>query len=202
MSCYGQEKGKIKMPTKEWTWFKRSLYNSYNYKLNQCYEIALKIYDLVNEEKKGKRNFNVAGNVVKYIGTHMPFKGYYSSNYHWRDLVRYSLLKDGKLKKPQKKFFKKKLASKCEKLDDDCLSIELNNKSKSIEYYTDDNNHSIDYAQNSYLGEIFFNLLNRVNFTNKTGGYFQAKTEYDEWGGPRVSRTYGKYDKPKYFRGI
>jgi hypothetical protein len=202
MSCYGEEIGYVKFPVKDWTWFKKNLYNTYNDRLDYMHQIALKIHSKVSEEKKGKRNYDLRKNISEYLNKYLGEDKRWTSSYFWRDLVENSLIKDNKLKKPLKKHFKHKSASKSERLYDSDLYLTIDSKTKTIEYETNDNNHSIDVAESSYLGKLVFRLLNNINWTDKTGGYFKTKTEYDDWNGPSISRTYGKYKKPKYYKQI
>ena len=208
MSCYGWERGSVKLPVKEWKAARDRIFNAYNEKLAQCFEIANEIYNSVKTEKKGKRNFDVSSrvNTLAYekLKQRSTSRDHYRTEFHFAHEIMDALVKDKKLVKPKKADFKPALASKGETLHDSDLSISFDNKTKTIEYRTDDNNHSKDAARESDLGKAFFWAMGRVNWTTKTGGYLREFDEYmsDEGHGARVSETWGKYAKPKALRQL
>lgn len=205
MSCNGFEKGSVQLPTKEWKSFRDRLYEKYNYHLGCLYKKALRIHKEVSELKKGKRNFPLERTINKLIEKYCPDNLGISVNYFSQDKIKQSLFKDNKLVKPKKQDFKALKPTKDLILEDSDLSIKIDNKTRTVYYTTDDNNHSVDYARNSFLGKAFFILLDRVKFTSKTGGYLKSETEYDEdengfSTGPRVTSVYGKYKTSKKYR--
>lgn len=206
MSCNGFEKGSVQLPTKAWKQFRDSFYSDYNYKLQELYEIALKVHKAVSQDKKGKRNYPLNEKVETEIRYHLRdnYERNWDGKFHFTFLVEKSLIKNNKLVKPKKQDFKPLKPNKDFILEDDCLGIKFDNKTRTVYYSTDDGNHSIDQARESFLGKLFFRKMNRVEFTSKTGGYLKSETEYheDENGfstGPTVSKAYGKYvTSPKY----
>lgn len=203
MSNYGEENGEVKLPVKEWKTFRDNIYNSYNNKLKELYETALQIQKEMMDKKKGKRgvNLNQLFNEVmdrhRLVNTTHDYDGW-----HFRDMVERSIIQNGKMVKPKKKDFAPKKASKGESLYDDELVVRFDNKTKTVRYSTDDNNHSVDRGRESFLGSMVLRALDRVTFTSKTGGYFKASSEYNEdefgnGGQSSVSMTYGKYKTNK-----
>jgi hypothetical protein len=196
MSCYGWERGEVKLPTSDWKQTRDTIYSNYNAKLDELLQEALEIHKEVSQEKKGKRNFNIKESINNKLKNQERFT--------FNQLIIDSLLTNNKLVKPKKKDFSHKKASKGEILIDEDLEIIFNNKTKTIEYCTDENNHSVDRARDSFLGSLFFRRLKYIKFTTKTGGYLKSQTEYDtdKGLGARVTSTWGKYTKPKYFKEI
>lgn len=189
MSCYGWERGEVKLPAKEFSTFKKTLISNLElrqdkllYYANQCYEQVKKL------KPKNKKEF---------IENSLEYK---SLSYSEKDQIINSLLKDNKVLKPKKKDFK--LDKSKDVFENSDLTVVLNKKEKTVTYHTDDNNHSIDDARSSFLGETVLRLLSRVQYTSHTGGYLQTQTEYDVDAGcgARVSQTFGKYKTSDKFR--
>lgn len=203
MSNFGEENGEVKLPVKEWKSFRDKIYQRYNYKLSELYEIATSIWSEMKEKKKGKRNVNLISLFNEVVQNHKLAQttDIYDA-WHFHHLIEYSLINDGKLTKPKKKDFAPKKASQGETLYDDELSVRFDNKTKTIHYNTQDNNHAVDRGRQSFLGSMVLKELERINYTSKTGGYFKASSEYnvDEFGNEgqsRVSYTFGKYNTNK-----
>lgn len=206
MSCYGFERGSVQLPTKEWKTFRDNVYASYNSKINDLLDIANKVHAEVILSTKGKRNVNYRDVVTSITEKYLPDnnnRDFSCSTYRY--MVINSLISEKKLVKPKKKDFTPIKANKVFNLEDDCLSITFDNKTKTVYYSTDDNNHSIDYARNSFLGKLFFREIGRITFTTKTGGFLKSQTEYDEdengfSTGGRVSECFGKYKTSAKYR--
>lgn len=203
MSNYGFEKGEVSIPSKEWKKFRDNLYSKYNEKLDWSLEKALELHKKISALKKGKRNFDLKTELENLLKREFG-DNRYESLFHHCQLIKKSLYDENtkKFTKPTKKSFAHKKPTKDLLLEDADLYIKIDNKTKTVNYSTDDNNHSVENAENSPLGKIFFALLDRVSFTTKTGGYFRSESEYDKdddgfHTGGRVSRLYGKYKTNK-----
>ena len=79
--------------------------------------------------------------------------------------------------------------TKTNALHDSDLSIVF--KGRTVVWDVDDNNHSVDRARSSPLGQAFFRLLGKVKWTRGTGGYIQYRNEYMEWDGPQIKERCG-----------
>lgn len=196
MSCYGFETGEVKLPAKEWKGFRDSMYSRYNEKLQETYEKALSLHSEVSKKMKGKS----VQKKKEYLKNRLD-RIYGCSLNHYAQLILNSIFPslDKKFLKPKKKNFAHKKASKGETLRDDFLSVSFCNKTKTVFYEVKYNNHSIEYARESFLGRLFFKLINRVAFTSRTGGYLAAQTEYDQdeegfYTSPRITERWGKYN--------
>ena len=124
-----------------------------------------------------------------------------SKNYYFKDLIMQSLVKHNKLVKPKQKDFKK--INKGEPLCDDCLTVKFNEQTRTVSYYTDDNNHSFDMARESFLGKLFFESLDEVKFTAKTGGFLSYLDEYmkKKKKPAKITKAWGNA-KTKYIKQI
>ena len=196
MSDFGWIRGSYKIPSNQWNNFRNSIIEEYNQKVLKSYELALKVYEIIKDNKKGKRNYPLENEIVKLLE-------YNEKEYFWRDKILTSLITSNKLIKPKKKDFPK-VKNTIDSIEGEELTLIFNNKEKVIEFYSDDNTHSQDNAPRSYLGLVFFRRLDRIKWTSKTGGYLRYYNEHRRDHGLSASPCYikGKYTKPKYFKLI
>jgi hypothetical protein len=205
MSENNQESGLVTLPTSEFKRLHSRMLEAYNDLMKELLKNALLAHSEILLEKKGKRGFDTK-TAVDATSTQIvrPYKGrsnYEYKAYSFKKMVENSLLNDNKLKKPNKKDFL--LLKKSDFVfEDDDLTIVFNKKDKSVSYQTDEGNRCLDSAEESHMGRLLLRLLDSVKFTNRTGGYFEAVSEYYEndfgqGGQSRISRTYGKYKTNK-----
>lgn len=203
MSNYGEERGEVKLPVKEWKSFRDQIYQKYNYKLSELHEIATQVHKEMSDKKKGKRGINLNHLFSEVIKNHRLVRTtHYYSGWDFEDMIKRSLINNNKLVKPKKKDFKPRKASQGETLHDDELTVRFDNKTKTVYYSTMDNNHTVDCGRESFLGTLVLYALDNVTYTSKTGGYFRATSEYNEdefgnGGQSRVTMSFGKYKTNK-----
>ena len=191
MSCYGWEKGEVKLPTKEWKSFKTNLISKLQYRQEELLGKANALYDQVKTQKpKDKAQF-IRSQLTRDQSSYGRDNFEYSENEV--DKIIAALLKENRLRKPKASDFKIKKTEVS--FQDQEIDVRLDNKTKMVYYRSDDNNHSIDVARGTYLGKTIIILLQRVNYSNRTGGYFESQTEYDtdEGRGANVSERFGSY---------
>jgi len=203
MSCYNWEKGYVKLPVKQWKKTRDSIINDYNYQLSQAYKTALSIYEMVKAEKKGKRKFDVYDCAFNLTYKAFNQGRHDGGQWYFSDLVVRSMIKDKKLIKPKKKDFAP-VKNTIQALYDSDLRILFDNKTKTIEYCVNDNNHAVESAHSSPLGQAFFSAMERVEFTSKTGGFLRYYDEYmsSEGKGASISKVWGKYKNKKYLKHL
>lgn len=191
MSCYGYERGTVKIPGNQWKATRDAIYSSYNYEINQALNKALFLYNEIKKEFKGKRKVDFA-DVVRRKLYNANYSNWDYAGHHFKEMIVKSLIKDKKLVKPKKKDFVLKKPNKDFHLYDDDLRVSFDNKKRTIQYITDDNNRSIDRAEDSILGKTTLRLLSRVSYTSRTGGELYSMTEYDtdDGRGESVSRRF------------
>lgn len=208
MSCYEKSLGIIILPTQEWSKFKKEFEQSYSNHLKGLYLLANEAYQTLLKAKKDReiKDYELFFNDLKisnFLFRKLSFNDY--------EIIIKSIFHKGtnKIKKPKKSDFllkNRKKENKERKITffyDDDLSVSLNHKEKKLIYSTDDNNHSVDNADNSFIGSTILKMLDKVEFSNRTGGYFRYQSEYDEDSngfntGSRIIKKYGKYRSKKY----
>ena len=113
--------------------------------------------------------------------------------------VFFTYTKSGKLAKPKKSTVKNYKSSKLLKengifeLSCDAV-ISFKNKSKTISWYVDRNNHAVRDAREDPISKKLFSLLDTVKWTSRTGGEVLYSNEYMEEEGPCCpsgSNSYG-----------
>jgi hypothetical protein len=222
MSKYGWESGTLKLPSAAWAPFKKALQEGMSKHKERDYELAVKLHAALVEQKKGKRGFDLqqafdaeysatvqsnsfsrwggGGQVPKY-----PFK-----TVEYYDLKPLILGKQTTptLYKPQKKDFPKCTSATLAFSGDSC-GVNLNNATREVTWCVEDNNHSVDSAHESPLGQLTFQLLGQVKWTRATGGTICGNDEYNRdqqgegGGGNYVSHRFGplgEYEIPSYLR--
>lgn len=211
MSCYEWEQGSFTLPAAEYTKLRNNMAAFLNRRSEEAYEKAVKVWEAVCVEGKGKRKFDWISAAEGYLwkGT----RSAYEPNRSWgegdqRQWVFASMFKreghfnfiNKKPTKPQKKSFPKFQQTKLGSLDFDESCLSFDNKSKSIYWSVGENNHACDSSREHAIGAEFFRLLGRVNFTNRTGGYVFGNDEYNRDEGPGcnyVKDRFGMYANPK-----
>jgi hypothetical protein len=219
MSHYDWESGSFKLSCKEYGRFKKALRDQWNASLIAAHKKAVEIQQALLKKFKGKRNVDWHKALDEYRITR-----YYDS---WSghavtdritDLDHGQLIwkalavkgDDGKVQrplKPKKKDFP--LATNKTRgfsnTDWHEGTVYLDDKTRTVEWDVEENNHACDRASNSTLGRIFFELLNKVVWTRGTGGEIIGNDEYnrdveDEYaggGGSYVKRRFGPPVKEK-----
>lgn len=190
MSNHGWLRGEYKIPVKEWTWFKRNLIAEMKFLSLEKYNKAVKIWELIKEKKLKSKD------IILFLDNHL---NKHEKSSYWRDMIKSSLLKENKLKKPTKKDFPK-FNSTSTLLEDDELSIRIDNKTKIVHFMSEDNSYSQDACLECHLGKVFMKYINRIKWTSKTGGYLRYYDEHCRDNGLEAKPMYiqGKYKKKKY----
>lgn len=203
MSNNQKERGEVKIPAKEFSVLAKSLVERMKTRQEQLFDKAVSIYNQIKTEKKGKRNFPISQRINEILTPERSRYSFsepkYEFDYTERWQISEALVKENKLVKPKKKDFA--LESK-EHFSSGELSVRLDKKTKTLHWHVSDNNHSVDEAHESYLGKETMRLLNRVKYTNRTGGYFEGTDEYqaEDGRGYSISHRFGKYADPKFIK--
>jgi hypothetical protein len=205
MSCYGWERGEVKVPVKEFSSLKKSIISAMQSRQETLFNKAINTYTQLKEEKKGKRNFPLTARLsgILWPTSNQSFSRFQSSQRSEYDhsecyQIQAALIKDNKLRKPTKKDFK---LDSNQRFTADELCVSIDSKTKTIHWSVADNNRSVEAAHESFLGRTVLQLLKRINYTSKTGGYFEGNDEYnrDESSGANyVTERFGRYANPQF----
>jgi hypothetical protein len=194
MSCYEWERGEFKLPTAEYSKFRKNLIVVWNNWWDQIYTVAKDLYPKVK-----KMDWEQLYKACDQMAHQMRWGEEGAHN-----LI--SILWDSKSKKivsPKKKDLPKKPVSKGCSLPLDEACITFVDASRVVIWEVDENNHSCDRAHEHYIARKFFEALNRVQWTRGTGGKIIGNDEYNresDWeggGGNYVKQEFGPNSKPK-----
>lgn len=199
MSCYNWEQGNIKLPSKGYTKFKRDFIAVYNaYLLNQL-DGSKRLLEHVSLLNKGKRNvqwyYALQDNMNKF-------------GVEWDTLNKMiaTINKDGMKPKNLNKKLMNLANSKTKQFDVAGEgAITFLNDDKSVVWYVEENNRSVDRCRESKVGGIFFAMLRNITWTRGSGGEIVGNDEYNQedahagGGANYVTSSFGKnVDKPRY----
>lgn len=197
MSCYNWESGEIKLSVKEWTRFKRDFREGYN-KLQNAELVAATehwdryktgpVPDLWRDHdfaiarqrfymlwRRWKPSIKTPEDIVRNLGS-----------WEERQLPRKPIRKDFPLATNKQTVF-----------NFDEATIQFDNDTRTVSYYSGDNNRQVEEARNHKVGRLFFRLLGQVQWTRGTGGKFIGNDEYNQdrngegEGGNYVTAEYG-----------
>lgn len=173
MSCYNWCSGTIKIPTKEWSAFRKAVIAAHNSCNERSFEIARDLHAKIKLDSKYKRNYSFSNKVFDAV-----YNGNLSVPSHFKDLVYRSLLTEDwsnrKLKLPKKKDFPK-ATLKTEHYG----YFTFNHASKSISYNVEENNRAVESANADPFVQRIFQLLNRMTWTRNSGGTIVGNDEYN-----------------------
>lgn len=202
MSCYNWERGTIKIPSKDWTAFKKGLRDIYNRIQTQTYEVALRAYDMLMERGKGKRGFNWSRELDELFTNDRLRLPEGVDYYAIKDsMFPYDAEKGGRRSrplKPKKKNFPLANSSTTVLEVDSDASITFYNKTREVTWNVFENNRAVQHARKHPLGVAFFRALDRIEWTSRTGGVITGNDEYNResydvgGGGNYVTAEYGK----------
>lgn len=84
-------------------------------------------------------------------------------------------------------------------------SLTINQEERTVEWYVDRNNHAVDHAWESVLGQSFEKALSEITWTRGTGGSFRKTDEYAEdaamehgYSPITISRSFGPRGDRQY----
>ena len=216
MSKYCWEQGTIVLPRSAWASFKKSLRDEFNKQVAFDREMLVRLYEKVKLDNKGKRNVNW-GEVVeaelyktKNVGRWQVTENVYA----FRSLPLYDVtsilvpaydandvfipVPTRKLIAPNKTcLFLANSKTTSFKADDGSIHL-LDDKRHEVTWTVSENNHAVERARESAMGQVFFSLLGRIPWTRGTGGVIKGNDEInrdpDEGGGDGshyITATFG-----------
>ena len=199
MSCYGWERGNIQLPKSKYAAIKKGFIASYNAYLLDQLERSKRLRDHVFAVNKGKRNvqwyYALQDNMSKF-------------GVEWDTLNKMiaTINEDGKKPSNLNKKLMNLANSKTTAFDVAGEGqITFINGDKSVVWYVEENNRSVDRCRESKVGELFFGMLRKIEWTRGSGGEIVGNDEYNQedahagGGANYVTSSFGKnVDKPRY----
>lgn len=212
MSKYGWEKGQIKLSTAEFPQFKTKFLAVCRAQIDSDYLELVRLHTALVKKGKGQRNFDFRQGLFDLLRQQQV--GYsYRAEFVFKFLDEDFLLED-KLLSPREKVVKNKpasivmvpkkplrkelptLTSKSTDVYGTNCTISLDSKTRTVSWSVNENNHAVENARESWLGQVFFKLLDEVKWTRGTGGAIWGNDEYNrdadtDGGGNYITTTFG-----------
>ncbi len=229
MSCYNWERGTIKLPTKEWPKFRKSMIKLWNDRQLDSLAVAKKAHEKATLAAKGKRGRGrqplILAAIAGVCGGRIEH-GYFradKSSYHgvsernefaherWdvvTDLILVGSIREGtatKTKNPQKKDLRIFPVSKSCTLSIGEGSVSFDNDTRSVVWDVYENNHAVERAHKHWLAQALFRKLQGMLWTRGTGGKivgndeYNRDSEYEGGGGNYVTSSFGPLGKTRGF---
>jgi hypothetical protein len=203
MSCYDWERGSVQLPTAAWAKFKADLRDAYNRAVQSDFALMERLHTRVKELIKGKRGVNLAQvfNIELSARSGSAYGGYtdhYAFKLIDQEKVERLMLKDGKLFLPKKKDFplaNTKTTAFSAGYDG---SITLNDEKRTVNWEVSENNHAVEDARQSHMGNALFRLLDKVTWTRGSGGHIYGSDEYRDDAGKEYAGGGGSYIKDTF----
>ena len=174
MSCYEEEAGTYSFPAGEYKRVKKELMDFWDKELMANFTRAMNFYEK-NANKKydeAKHELLNSVNIETYTGMSQFLEK----------------TKAGKIAKPKKsalaKFKANFLMKNYRYFEFGEAGLYFNDDTKTIRWQVDRNNRSVEDSKNYKMRKKFFDLLETVKWTNKTGGCTRYTNEYMEEDGP------------------
>lgn len=195
MSCYEWEKGRILLPSKDYSKFRQEVIKAWN-------DWWLKVLEHAKQAVEVLRvNPDRTASEVLY-DKWAPARSMHDDTLH--AIVCIIPNKDGKWMMPKKQDLPLKPISKgcCLNLGE-AFIILLDNE-RTVVWSVSENNHACDRAHDHPVAKVLFRLLSQVKWVRGTGGEIVGNNEYNQesdyagGGGNFVKQTYGQKSPVRY----
>ena len=191
MSCYEWERGTIKLPSRDYATFRKTIigaWNSRQLSLLERANAALPVIKAACGRKKGWEAVDAAHKAA------IPFWSYPEEL-----LSIVQTQKDDKtvFKSPKKKDLEIKPVSKPCTLFFEDASISFNEEDKSVTWNVEENNHAREHSGSHPIAKAFFSELKKINWVRGTGGTiigndeYNRDSDYEGGGGNYVTARFG-----------
>jgi hypothetical protein len=194
MSTYNWERGTIKLPSNQWVAFRKGILQHYNGHMTARFQLATLVHSKVEAAIKGKR-----GSVRRNARADAIEKALEGVDYDDRWPVERVLSEGDKLLRPKKKDFPLLPFSKGAMLQCGELTVDLDDKTRSINWNVEENNHAVESAHKSWLGSFVMRKLRGIDWKRDSGGYFKGNDEYSreesEDGANYITNSFGPRGK-------
>lgn len=206
MSKYEWERGTIKIPSNQYTALKKAVRDKHNAIQNARYDTLCKVFNSVTNYMKGKRGVDAESLLRGWVyGGSTPFG--FPKLEDWNDWDYHLLFKrnEKKMLAPKKNMFP--LATSSTKAFD-CgeAGIIFDDKNRTVTWHVSENNRAVERAHDHPVAIALFNALDRIKWTNRTGGQIVGNDEYNRdadyagGGGNYVTMEFGTGKPPRIRR--
>jgi hypothetical protein len=193
MSRYEWEKGTLDIPSREWSAFRRAVVQGYNDHQKALYRKALRLYERITAQGKGKRGFDFRQALDEAMREAGVSVGWYQ--------IKRALFPSGDDRrrplKPKKKDFPQKPITKATYIPVGEAAIVLDPPHRRVTWDVPENNHAVSTAREHPVAQTLFRALDRVKWTKNSGGLLVGNDEYNRdcesvgSGGNYVTAEYG-----------
>lgn len=194
MSCYNWERGDIKIPPNQWAKFKERLRTAFNELQDRRKQIAVTIYDWLYASLKGKRGVDWYKVLTqdwyrreKFPSEHEQMalgipRDYLQEDWCWREVNNALFPQDSRpVKRPRKPTGKNFPHATLRTTTYDLIdgTIALDNEHTCVLWDVRENNHAVERAREHPMGKAFFQALEWVRWTSRSGGTIVGNDEYN-----------------------
>lgn len=210
MSKSEWEAGSIVIPTAAWPTFRRTLIEKWNAEQDRLLQLAIKLRAEVDAAAKGKRGFDRVEWLRKRMDAgHWGEDGASVRSNDYEEVLRLIGLQPTcsgpngawttptKTHAPKRKDLKILPVSRAATLDLGEASISLDDKTHTVSWRVQENNHACDCARSLPMARTLFSMLSRVEWTRGSGGKivgndeYNSDSEYEGGGSNYVTAAYG-----------
>lgn len=181
MSKNGWEAGTIKVPTKAWAGFKKALREAYTARNAELYLEAVKLHEQLVAAGKGKRGFDARSHLRALIERRRGL------DYHDGERIFEAVFPceagkpaPTKPRVPKKASFAPATGKTVRFAASIFAAITIDDKTTSVRWRVEENNHAVEEARDSYMGRKLFDLLHRIEWVRGSGGVISGNDEYNE----------------------
>ena len=188
MSMYGWESGTIKLPSRAWAPFKKSLRIAHNTQRDNVLTLATQVQEALAQEFKGKRGVELR-DTERFIHQKVSSLCQYRADLEYMvcDVVEASL-------KPNSVWQTRKITQamldahagpkatvKTRGYQGEGWSITLNDEQRTVRWHVPENNRAVNHARESLMGSTLLRLLNDIDYGRQKdlGGVIVGNDEYN-----------------------
>lgn len=193
MSKYCWESGTLQIPTRAWKPLRDALCKAFNDRQDLLFAAALRghaaveaAFQQAKAAKQPKPRLSVVIDSQAFLSAIALPRNQVSIDYDetWRIQRALSTQpadrqEPPKLRRPLKKDFAHAVASKQTDYPASDGSIHLDAKAHTLTWTVSDNNHAVEHARASFMGQALFALLNKLEWTRGSGGTIVGNDEYN-----------------------
>lgn len=179
MSCYEWERGSYVIPSDQWADAKKFIRDAHNAGMKHDFALAKELVSVAKMATKGKRGINIRSYLRQlYYNTYSQRERKFQILYPETVLDRLVSRESGKLLEPKLKDFPDATTTTTFfSLTEGHISFD--NKTRTVNWHVEENNHAVDEMRETKLGRAFFRLLDKIEWKGQSGGHIYGNDEYN-----------------------